>query len=203
MKDFASRSFTYYTANVATSGIATPFGASENLNTLYGSAESAESGMVKTESIGAGCSSCGTGTSGTTKTYFFMEIAQGATLDQNEVTRVVVEDTQDSAGTAVYRKVYGLNSTGQALREGFIQNSTAATPTFWCESWKLATTGKKYKLGEHRLPSAHAVTTSANFRTFLDPYDSEATAGERQRDHPRQRRPGERVRVQLRRHQDC
>ncbi|MEX2027082.1 MAG: hypothetical protein WEH44_07270, partial [Pirellulaceae bacterium] len=55
VKEFASKSFTFYTTATATSAIATPFSASENLNTLYGGAELDETGYVKSETIGAGC----------------------------------------------------------------------------------------------------------------------------------------------------
>ena len=45
---FANRRFTYYTANTATSSIATPFSVSENLNSTYGGGEASENGLVAT-----------------------------------------------------------------------------------------------------------------------------------------------------------
>jgi RHS repeat-associated protein len=174
IKDFSSRSFTYYAADTSTSAIATPFAVSENLNSLYGGSEVAEAGMVKTESIG-GCGSCGSNT-GLTKSYFYLQINQGTVLDQNEVVRLVVEDTQDSADAPKYRIVYGLNDTGQLLRKAFITSPTGSAQ-YWCESTKLATTGPKYRAGEIRMPSAHTlVSTAVNLRNFLDPFDSEGNS---------------------------
>ncbi|MEZ6032023.1 MAG: RHS repeat-associated core domain-containing protein [Planctomycetaceae bacterium] len=173
---FASRSFTYYSANTATTSVATPFnGLGENLNTLYGGAEVAELGFAKTEAIGAGCSSCGGSTAGLTKTYFYLTIDQGATILSNEVTQLVIEDTQDSAGTAVYRTIWGLNKDGRQLRKVFIDDPTG-TPRYWCESWTLATSGKEGRVAEYRMPSAHNVTTASALRNFLDPYDSEGAS---------------------------
>ncbi|MEZ6032063.1 MAG: RHS repeat-associated core domain-containing protein [Planctomycetaceae bacterium] len=173
---FASRSFTYYSANTATSSVGTPFnGAGENLNTLYGGAETSESGFVKTEAIGAGCSSCGGSTAGLTKTYFYLTIDQGATILSNEVTQLVIEDTQDSAGTAVYRTIWGLNKDGRQLRKVFIEAPTG-TPRYWCESWTLATSGKEGRVAEYRVPSAHNVSSASALRNFLDPYDSEGAS---------------------------
>ncbi|MEZ6032037.1 MAG: RHS repeat-associated core domain-containing protein [Planctomycetaceae bacterium] len=173
---FASRSFTYYSANTATTSVATPFnGLGENLNTLYGGAEVAELGYVKTEAIGAGCSSCSGSTGGLTKTYFYLTIDQGTTVLSNEVTQLVIEDTQDSAGTAVYRTIWGLNKDGRQLRKVFIEAPTG-TPRYWCESWTLATSGKEGRVAEYRMPSAHDVTTATALRNFLDPYDSEGAS---------------------------
>jgi len=174
VKDFSSRSFTYYTSNVATSAIATPFSGSENLNSLYGGAEVAEQDMVKTETIG-GCGACGSAT-GLTKSYFYLQIDQGTVLDQNEVVRLVVEDTQDSAGAPTYRTIYGLNDTGQLLRKAFITSPTGSAQ-YWCESTRFATTGPQFRIAEERSPSAHtAVVSAANLRSFLDPYDSEGNS---------------------------
>jgi hypothetical protein len=173
---FASRSFTYYSANTATSNVGTPFnGAGENLNTLYGGAEVAELGFAKIEAIGAGCSSCSGSTAGLTKTYFYLTIDQGATILSNEVTQLVIEDTQDSAGTAVYRTIWGLNKDGRQLRKVFIEAPTG-TPRYWCESWTLTTSGKEGRVAEYRMPSAHNVTTASALRNFLDPYDSEGAS---------------------------
>ena len=173
---YSSRSFTYYTANTATTSVATPFnGAGENLNTLYGGAEVAESGFVKTESIGSGCGSCSGTSQGQTKTYFYLSIAQGPTIDPNEVTALIIEDTQDGGGTAVYRTVWGLNDDGRQLRKVFIEAPTG-TPKYWCESWTLATSGKGGRVAEERAVSAHAVASASTLRNFLDPYDSEGAS---------------------------
>ncbi len=171
IQEYANRRFTYYTANTATNSIDTPFGLLEDLNTTYGGSEAAESGYVKSEIIRTGCGSCGS-TSGITKSYFYLDIAQGATLDQNEVTRLVVEDTEDSGSNAHSRTVFGLNDSGRQLRKVFIDDPTG-TPAYWCESWKMATTGQAHRIAEYRMPSAHNVSTAAALRNYLDPYDSE------------------------------
>ena len=173
VQDFANRRFTYYTANTATSSIDTPFTMSENLNSTYGGAEVAESGYVKTETILTGCGSCGSN-SGITKTYFYTGLSQG-TVDQNEVVRIVIEDTEDSNGSAHSRTVLGLSDGGQKLREAFIDDPTG-TPTYWCQSWVMATTGQELRVGEHRAPSAHDVASASELRDFLDPYDSEGAS---------------------------
>ena len=173
VQDFANRRFTYYTANTATSSIDTPFTMSENLNSTYGGAEVAESGYVKTETILTGCGSCGSA-GGITKTYFYTSLSQG-TVDQNEVVRIVIEDTEDSNGSAHSRTVYGLNETGQQLRKAFIDDPTG-TPTYWCESWKLATSGPALRVSELRMPSAHDVASASELRDFLDPFDSEGAS---------------------------
>ena len=75
-----------------------------------------------------------------------MSLANSGT-DQNQVVRLVVEDTQDSAGTAVYRTVSGFEGGGRILRRAFIQNPTTS-PTYWCDSWKFATS-----TGSRRFPT--------------------------------------------------
>lgn len=176
IKDFASRSFEFYASSTSTSNIATPFdGSGENLNTLYGGADTNETGYVKSETIGAGCSQCGGIGGGVKKTYFYLDLAQGATIDQNEVVRIVIEDTEDADGVAQYRRVYGFNDTGRMLREVFIEDPTG-TPSYWCKSSVMDSSGKEHRVSEDRMPSAHAVTTAANLRTFLDPYDSEGNS---------------------------
>jgi RHS repeat-associated protein len=169
---FASRSFTYYSSDANTSSINTPFSASENLNSEYGGSNLNETGYVATETIG-GCGGCGTAGS-VTKNYFYMSLPNSAT-DQNQVVTLTVEDTQDSAGTAVYRTVIGLDGSGRMLRKAFIQNPTSS-PTYWCDSWKFATstgsTALPFRLAEHRHPSAHTgVTTSTSLQNFLNPYN--------------------------------
>jgi RHS repeat-associated protein len=179
ISNFASRSYTYYSANVDTSNINTPFQANENLNSEYGASTAEVVGIgdaLKSETIG-GCGGCGT-TGSTTKNYFYLVTANSGS-DQNEVTVLIVEDTQDSAGTAVYRTVYGVNgpygSGGQILRKAFIQNPTTS-PTYWCDSWTFApstgSTALPYRLAEHRYPSAHTgISSAAALRNFLNPYN--------------------------------
>jgi hypothetical protein len=169
---FASRSFTYYTADAATSSINTPFAAGENLQSEYGGSNVNETGYVKTETIGS-CGGCGTAGS-VTKNYFYMSLPNTAT-DQNQVVTLVVEDTQDSAGSAISRTVIGTDGGGRILRQAFIQNPTAS-PIFWCDSWTFATstgsTALPYRVAEHRHPSAHTgVTTNTTLQAFLNPYN--------------------------------
>ncbi|WP_339910566.1 RHS repeat-associated core domain-containing protein [Symmachiella dynata] len=174
VETFAGRRFTYYASNTATSNIATPFdGMGEDLNTLYGGTEASEANFAKSETIGAGCSSCGSSNAGLTKTYFYLYINQGVPSDQNEVTRLVIEDTEDADGTAVYRTIWGLNEDGRQLRKVFIEDPTG-TPNYWCESWTLATSGKEARIAEYRLPSAHDVTSAGALRNYLDPFDDVA-----------------------------
>jgi hypothetical protein len=183
IKEFASRQFTYYATDVKTdnSGAGTapdpkcvtvwaPSG--ENLQSKYGGTDADEVDsatgkyLVKTETVG-GCSSCG-GAGGVTHEYFYMQLDHG-TADSNEVVWLVVEDTKDSNGTGLLRRVMGLNDAGGQLREVLITDP-AGTPSFRCKSWKLvADTGSKLNsLEEARTPAAHNVTSST-VDEFLNP----------------------------------
>jgi RHS repeat-associated protein len=172
IKSFASRSFTYYTSDANTASVNTPFSAGENLQSRYGGSNLNETGYVATETIG-GCGGCGASQS-VTKNYFYMTLPNTAT-DQNQVVNLCVEDTQDSAGSAIYRQVFGLDGSGRTLRRAFIQ-SPIVSPTYWCDSWTFATatgtTALPFRLAEHRHPSAHTgVTTSTALQNFLNPYN--------------------------------
>ena len=102
---FATKSFTYYGSSPpSTDSVNTPFQASENLTSKYAGTTGSNaiwSGSLATETIG-GCGGCGTANS-VTKSYFYMNNV-GTT--GSPIAGLVVEDTQDSAGTAVYRTVY-------------------------------------------------------------------------------------------------
>ncbi|HEV8072384.1 MAG TPA: RHS repeat-associated core domain-containing protein [Planctomycetaceae bacterium] len=179
IQTFASRSFTYYTSDANTSSINTPFAAGENLQSEYGGSNINETGYVATETIG-GCGGCGSANS-VTKNYFYM-LLPNSISDQNQVIRLVVEDTQDSAGSAVYRAVFGFEQNGRMLRRAFIQNPVT-TPTYWCDSWVFATstgsTALPYRLAEHRHPSAHTgVTTATALQAFLNPYNGTSWAND-------------------------
>jgi RHS repeat-associated protein len=180
IKDYATKSFTYYgTSPPSTNSVSTPFTANENLSTEYGGTNAIAANMVATETVG-GCGGCGTANS-VTKSYYYMSLAN-STSDQNQVVSLVVEDTQDSAGNAIYRTVYAFENSGRLLRKAFIQNPSTS-PSYWCESWKFATatgsTALAYRLGEYRLPSAHTgVTTAASLRTFLNPYNGTSWAND-------------------------
>ncbi|WP_157605111.1 HNH endonuclease [Schlesneria paludicola] len=173
---FANRSFTYYTANVSTSSINTPFATGEDLNATYGGGEYSEYNYVASETI-RGCGSCNS-TGSLKKQYFYTSrVSQGAA---NGVNHIVIEDTQDSSGVAKYRTIYGLEFTGRLLRKVFIENPVSS-PKYWCESWTMtdSTTRSTYLTGSHRYPSAHTVvTTASNLRTFLHPYDGTSWAND-------------------------
>jgi RHS repeat-associated protein len=170
IKGFASRSFTYYGSSPpSATNVSTPFAANENLVSKYtaSGASTIASGMVATETIN-GCGGCGTSGS-VTKNYFYMSLPNSAT-DQNQVVSLVVEDTQDSADTAVYRTVMGFENSGRMIRKAFIQ-SPESSPSYWCESWTF-NTGLAYRVAEHRYPNAHTgVTTASNLMSFLNPYN--------------------------------
>lgn len=191
VKDYANRWFTYYSGNLKTDNSGSGGGdpkcltawepsAGENLESKYGGAGRDETYFVKSERVGAGqCASCGGGTSGITFNYYFMELDQGETNDDNEVKYLVVEDATDPTGPQ-HRTVYGLNSEGRKLRDVFIDNPVSS-PKFWCQSWTLNATSdwnnamspkplKRFTLSEYRPPSAHDVN-STNVAQFLDPYD--------------------------------
>jgi RHS repeat-associated protein len=178
--DFASRWFTYYSSDATTSSISTvwtPMG-SENLHSTYGGTNRNESGFVASERIGA-CAACGGSGAGGTREYYYLEIDQGTTNDDNEVKYLVVEDTKDSDGPQ-FRKIFGLDLKGRKLREVFIDNPTSS-PQYWCHSWKLVSTGeytsspkKRHHIAEYRPPSAHNVTSS-NVDEFLDPFDDDGS----------------------------
>jgi hypothetical protein len=173
LKGFASRSFTYYTANVSTSSIATPWG-TEDLQTKYGGTNADEyhgtsgHGRVKSETVNGACGGCGSSPEGGVKrTYFYMDLNGGSSADSSIVTHIVVEDTEDSTGAEFSRKLYGLNTQGVALREAFIENPLAGTLKVWCTSKKL---DANRRVTESRWPSAHtSVNTNSELATFLNP----------------------------------
>lgn len=172
IQSFASRNFTYYGSSPpSATSVNTPFAASENLVSEYTNSVGASaiaSGQVATATTG-GCGGCGTAYS-VTKSYFYMSLPN-STSNSNEVVSLVVEDTQDSAGTAVYRTVMGFENTGRILRKAFIQ-SPESSPTYWCQSWTFATSGMPYRLAERRHPSAHTgLTTATLLQQFLNPYN--------------------------------
>src|SRR5690606_33497237 len=168
LKHYRSRSFTYYTSDVDTSNVTTPWTAGENLHTKYGGAQADEADgtnkiyLVKSETVlsatsGGGCCGGG-GANGVTMTYLYMDLDQGATPAADEVTRLVVEDTEDAVGGERYRKIFGLNSQGHKLREIFIADPTQGTLTCWSQSTVLGTTGNELNQPiEERTPSAHTL----------------------------------------------
>jgi RHS repeat-associated protein len=175
IKSFASLSYTWSpTSAEYTNSINTPFQANENLTSEYGGSTTILAiNTVQSITFGGCCGSA----AALTKTYFYMLI--DASTVENAVFNLVVEDTQDSAGNAVYRTVYSVNYYGRVLRKAFIQNPVTS-PVYWCESWTYtSSTAPEYRLAQHRNPSAHTcVTTAANLRAFLNPYDGTSWAND-------------------------
>jgi hypothetical protein len=183
IREYAGKWFTYYTVSVKTdnSGAGTtqdpkcvtvwaPSG--ENLQSKYGGTgvQEADSGtdtyLVKSETVG-GCSSCGSGAGAVKREYYYMQLDHG-TPDPNEVVRLVVEDLSDAQGNGIRRNVYGLNDSGQSLREVAILDP-AGTPQFWCHSKTLEESGQKLnRLAQERTPAAHNVSSST-VDEFLNP----------------------------------
>ncbi|MHB9080294.1 MAG: DUF6531 domain-containing protein [Pirellulaceae bacterium] len=152
INDYASRQFTYYTTDVKTdnSGAGTsqdpkcvtvwaPSG--ENLQSKYGGTDVDEFDsvtgkyLVKTETVG-GCASCGGGGGGVTHAYFYLQWDHD-TADSNEVVWLVVEDTQDTSGTGIRRRVLGLNDEGSQLREVVIVTTMGLKPSPSGESFRF------------------------------------------------------------------
>jgi RHS repeat-associated protein len=180
IKSFATKSITYYGSSPpSTTSVNTPFATGENLNSKYGGSSAIASGMVATQTIN-GCSSCGTSHS-ITKSYFYISLPN-STTDQNQVTSLVVEDTQDSSGNPVSRKVMGFENNGKQLRKALIQNPTGGSPTFWCKSRTFATstgsTSLPYRVAQRRRPSAHSGVTASNVANFLNPYNGTSWAND-------------------------
>jgi len=176
---YASRTFTYYNSNLDTSAnVATPWvPAGENLQTKYGGNNINEvdsewpylmGGLVKTETVNAGCASCGGGGTGggITRTYFYL--GQEAGIEADKIFRIVVEDTEKSDGAEAHRQLYGLNYTGNALRQARIENPTAGTLVAWCRSKKIDATD--LYVSERRSPAAHSlIDTNTELAKFLNP----------------------------------
>ncbi len=175
IKDYSSRSFTYYTSDLDTDSAITTDWGSENLKTKYGGDnlneyDSHAYGRVKSETVNGSCASCGGGGSaggGIKKTYYYMDLNGGSSTDPSEVVRMVVEDTTDSQGADVSRKVLGLSDNGTALREATIEDPTAGTITVWCKSIIVSS---DLRVTERRNPSAHTLVDSdSELKNFLDP----------------------------------
>jgi RHS repeat-associated protein len=192
---FASRAFTHYDTNrLATSSAITTAWGTETLSgpsgkygsNSYNDGEYSEwditgsnsygywDGAVKSESIQGGCSTCGGPTAvGVKRDYYYIELADwyhgDGKTDPNMVVRIVIQDTKDAAGTPLYRRLYGVNWKGTAIREAFVANPTNPTAsTIWCTSLIL---NSDWRVIERREPSAHKtlVSDNATLTKFLDP----------------------------------
>ncbi len=175
IEDYFSRSFTYYTSDLDTDSAITTGWGSENLKIKYGGTnlneyDSYAYGRVKSETINGSCTSCGGGGSaggGIKKTYYYMDLNGGSSTDPAEVVRIVIEDTTDSQGVDVSRKIFGLSDGGTVLRKATIEDPMAATLTVWCKSIIV---NSDHRVTERRSPSAHTlVDTDSELKNFLDP----------------------------------
>lgn len=196
--NFSSRSFTHYDKSMYETDVAqaTAWG-TETLETKYGGYDFYEwdvdwggaqvddmwDGVVKSETINAGCASCGSeSNTGVTKEYRYIEIADwyemehltqpSSASDPNQVSRVIIEDTIDSTGPR-YRKLYGINYRGTAIREVLITDPMNPSATnIWCKSIILS---PDWRVVERRMPSAHkydgtkGVNSNATVAKFLNP----------------------------------
>ena len=185
IKEYASRRFLYYTVDLKTdnSGAGTSGdpkcvtvwnAQGENLQSKYGGTNAVEYHvdnhiqLVKKE-IAGGCAGCGSSDGGVSREYFYLDIGQGV-ADENEVVRLVVEDTIDANGNGLFRTVYGLNDAGRMLRQVRITDP-AGSPNFWCESWKMVVAdggAQTQRWAEYRTPAAHNVSSST-VDEFLNP----------------------------------
>jgi hypothetical protein len=184
--DYISRAYEYYTADVDTGDIATPWEPTgEDLETLYGVEERAETevagkvGEANRETLYRVKTFTNyTGEGGVKRSYFYTQLnSTSPTGDANEARWVTIEDTEDSSGDERYRKIYVMNEKGVLLREVFVDDPSATTPVYWCGSYKLGEEG--YMLNrpvEVRLPSAHTEVncttvpiTLTSLRKFLNP----------------------------------
>jgi hypothetical protein len=183
---YASRSFTYYTSLEDTTESDTPWDDDENLEGNYGIdpvgfSETAplpghSAGVIKSEKINGACASCGGSTTGgVEKRYFHWWLnyyLNFANANDNEVIQLTVEDTVDSLNNEQYRRIYGVNKWGVAIRQALLTNPvTPDDDNIWCWS-KLV--NSKLRTTEERMPSAHKseVTSNSELQQFLDPYDA-------------------------------
>ncbi len=169
---YSSKGFTYAAGPVTTSAVATIWAASENLESKYGGSNLTENGFTTDEVVrgpgsggGGGC--CGGGGSGgqLILKYYYMLNAGHSAGNLNSVERLMVEDAIDSSGQPIYRRIYGTSENGALLRKVFIDHPITS-PKYWCESWKINVSNNL--ISEHRLPSAHNVTSDAQLATFFD-----------------------------------
>ena len=196
---FASRSFTYYVATtglnnlidtdtsytyVSAWGSETLSGGSgkyggqnidESIHIFRTSSTYRDAGLVKTEKINAACAGCGGSTSGgVQRNYYYISINswQETPGDKPDaVAHLIVEDTLDSSGTALYRRLYGTDYNGVAIRTAHLTNPVSPSGSnTWCWSRLQDDT---WRTIQYRFPSAHkdAVTSASTLKDFLNPYN--------------------------------
>ena len=168
LANYASRRFEYNSGTVATSSVTTDWETSEDLETKYGEYGGSnldETGLVSQEVVGPGCS-CGGSGPGLTYNYYHMNLNGGSSTDPTVVIRLVVEDAVDADGTAVHRRIWGLNCRGVTLREVLL-DSVGTGQKAWCYSTIV---DSSHRVVSKRMPSAHAtVDTDAEIKEFLNP----------------------------------
>jgi len=191
LSDFATRSYTYYSDPVGgypssttdfgddvegASGLASKYGGSLVVNTQE--SKPLET-MVATVTCRSSCSDCGgSGNSGVTRRYYYLDVNGGSSNSTNETVRIVVEDTLDGGDSEQFRKLYAVNNEGRQLREVLIEDPTETTLTCWCQSWTfVADTSSgvrdRHRVDEYRTPAAHTdVDANSELAQFLDPYDA-------------------------------
>ncbi|MCA9232949.1 MAG: hypothetical protein KDA57_20040, partial [Planctomycetales bacterium] len=191
LADFASRSFTYYTDELATDNSET--GGSpkcltvwepvdgEDLETKYGGTDMSEiygywgfseNGLVKSETIHGACSACGSETAGgLKKEYHYLESSDLSGDPEERVYQLTIEDTVAADGTAAYRTIYGTGFKGHVLREAVLEDPLDSTSAvIWCKSLK---TNEYYRTTDRRMPSAHTgVDSDAELAKFFAPNES-------------------------------
>lgn len=188
VEDYASRDFTYYTADFDTHvDKDTPWGGTQDLGALYASSSFGnfnETGMVKEETIYTGCGSCG-GTSGSPIRYSFFYMGD----DKSGVTeysqypttyvdnRLVVEDkmAQDGSGdytVKIARTIKTIDNHFRLKAQIRAEDVGGGSTKYWAENWSYFTSGSvdfNGNLESHTMPSvwSAAVTTDAQAESFL------------------------------------
>ena len=176
LSQYANVEYNYYTSDFPTDDVndggqndGGVGGSDENLHDKYGGSNCVETGFVKSQTIHKDYK----GNLGT-RTYFYMENPDRLS-NKNAVKRIVVED----CGTDGTRKIYGLSGEGLMLREIFVDDPDAQTPTYWCTSYVLgetddASTNNVNQVIEKRMPSVHScIDSTADVFAFLDVDQSE------------------------------
>ena len=193
LREFASRSFTYYTENLFTDNSETNGSPKcltawddtngENLESDYGGEDIDESkhpfggtghdtGMIRSETINGSCAACGGSTTGGIKKNYYHIKINDWDPDARPVVRLIIEDTVDADGNAQLRRILGINYSGQIVREALLTDPlNEDQDNIWCRSsiyHQLA-----FQLLERRMPSAHKgqVTSNATLKQFLDPFN--------------------------------
>ena len=174
VRQYVTKEVEYYTNNLTTEGnmITTRWG-SEELQDRYGGNEynefNGDYGAVRSEMIG-NCGGCGGGSSiGIRKYFYYLNLNNQATTNPNIVVRIVVEDTVGTDDTPQYRRLYGINYRGAAIRQVDLDDPLAEGDSLkaWCQS---RTFNNNLRIVQERMPSAHSgVNSDPLIEKFLNP----------------------------------